>query len=394
MVLRVKKNSNGVTVAILLLTVLIGLHYRLIFAQNITFSNLHNGTEFGHDEFYYIKMARNIVDNGVYGYMTDSVSNAYVTPGYPLFITAFFRSSADNAVERVRIVQAFLSAISIILVFFIGKKISGNKVGLIAAIFVSIYPPLAFYSRFILTETLYIFLFLVYFLVLLITFEKDKFIYHCLSGACFAAAILVRPLVVLLLPLPYVYKFISQRGNVKRNLTGFAAYLIGFILIMLPWWIRNFLSLNEFVFLCTQTNPFYYGIVENYTQLAQPDNELADGVALIIQNFFAQPVQTMKWFTIGKLNIIFGTQDYWVQNGHMYLKSVSLLHYFILAFGTAGVVLAVFDKKIRLISLFIIFTIALQLLFIPVPRYAIPLMPMLSISGAYMLAKTIKKTSN
>jgi len=369
----------------LLLIFLSGLSYRLLFVNAVNFDNLHNGTAFGHDEYYYNKMAQNIVNYGVYGYMTDAEPNAYVTPGYPVFLASIYHVFGDDAVDVAKTVQAYLSAFSIILVFIIGKKLSGNAVGLIAALFVSFYPPLIFYSRFLLTETLYIFLFLVYYFALITAFKKEKKKYHFFAGLAFAATILVRPLIFFLLPLPYIYEFFASEKDKKGLLLKFTVFVFGFCLVMLPWWVRNLVTLNQFVLLCTQSNPFYYGIIENYSSLPQSENEMADGLRLIWRHLIERPVETIKWYIIGKINIIFGKQDYWEYPGYVYLKSVSLLHYFILVTGTIGVLLSIYKKEIRLLSIYIVLTIGFQLLFIPVGRYAVPIMPLFSICGAYVL---------
>lgn len=383
--------KNALFAAALGLIVLIGLNYRLIFAYNIHFTNLHMGTQFGHDEYYYIKMAQNIVRHGVYGYMTDAAPNAYVTPGYPLFIAAVFSVFGDESVIYVKVIQAFLSTASILLVFLIGKRLSGKAAGLIAAAFAALYPPLVLYSRFLLTETLYVFIFLLYFLFQLIALDKESAKHHIFAGLLFAAAILVRPLIVVLLPLPYVYKFISAENCRNKVPVQFAAFLTGFVALMLPWWIRNIVTMKKFIFLCTQSNPFYYGIIKDYATLPPSCNEATDGIKLIINNLRTDPVETVKWYTIGKINMIFGNQDYWIQQGHVYLSSVGLLHYFILVSGTVGIFMAIFKKEIRLISLFTLLNTAFQLLFIPVERYAVPIMPMLSITGAYMLCYLFRK---
>jgi len=385
--INLKKNRHIIVYIMLIITIFVGLHYRLFFAYNVNFTNLHQGTEFGHDEFNYQEMAANIVNKHIYGYMSDGTPNAYVTPGYPLFLAMIYSifGIGPKSVLYIKIIQAILSTISIFLVFLIGKRISNKYVGLIAAIFIAIYPPLILYSRFLLTETLYTFLFLLYFLVQLIAMEKEKLIWHFVAGLLIASAILVRPLIFILMPLPYIYKYFTVKSDRGKITKQFGILALGFITLMLPWWIRNIITIHKFIFLCTQCNPFYYGIIHNYSELPPSSNETYDGIKLIIHNLMTNPIDTIKWYTIGKLNIICGSQDYWLQNNQVYLSSLSMWHYIIMITGAIGITMSIFKSEIRLISIFIILNMGVQLLFIPVPRYAVPIVPLISICGAYML---------
>ncbi|MDD3766136.1 MAG: glycosyltransferase family 39 protein [Eubacteriales bacterium] len=372
--------------SLLILFMAVGLYYRIVFAYNIHFENLHLGTQFGHDEYNYIQMAKNIVEKGVYGYMSDA-PNAYVTPAFPLFLAAFFYiwGAGGQALLYAKLTQAVLSTISILLVFLIGRRLCASSVGLIAAFFTAFYPPLILYSRHLLTETLYIFFFLLYFLIQITAFGKKRMWRHFLAGFFMAAAILTRPMVFILAPLPYIYRYFSKRTLLGKTAKQFGVFLLGAAILMLPWLARNIITLGKFIILCTQSNPFYYGIIEDYTSLPPSDNETADGIRLILHLLKTQPVKTIKWYTIGKINAIFETQDYWLQNNYKYLSSARLLHHFIIVCGSLGVLMSVYIKELRLVSLFIVISVLVQLLFIPVPRYAIPLIPLFSICAGYVI---------
>ena len=383
-----KTKISSAAVLLLLATIVgVGFYYRLVHACDIKYTDLHLGTEFGHDEYNYLQMAINIVEKGVYGYLSEA-PNAYVTPAYPLFIALCFKifgGSSPEVIFYIKIIQAALSAVSIILVFMIGKKLRGNCAGLIAAAFTALYPPLMLYSRYILTETLYIFLFLIYLLLQITALEKKHAAWHYISGIFMAAAVLTRPLIFVLIPLPYIYMQLIEKPQLSYTISRFAVFTVGVVTLMLPWWVRNFVEFGKFIPLCTQSNPFYYGIMENPNTLPPTTNETADGIKLILHSLRTKPLETLAWYTIGKINIIFETQDYWLQNNASPTSSFILLHNVITVCGTVGAAMSIFVKKLRLVSLFIFFIMLFQLLFIPVPRYAVPLIPLLSICGAYML---------
>ena len=88
------KNKNALTFAVLIFIFLISLSYRIIFVYNVNFTGLHMGTGLGHDEYYYNKTAANLIEHGVFGYMTGAVPNAYITPGYPCSLRRYILFSA------------------------------------------------------------------------------------------------------------------------------------------------------------------------------------------------------------------------------------------------------------------------------------------------------------
>ncbi len=385
--LKLKTNPHVASWLCLFGIVSIGLYLRVSFALNVHFSNFFAGSPFGHDEFYYIKMAKDFLSHGTFGYMAEGVSNAYVTPGYPLFLICMFGIFGDGpqTILYIKLVQAVISTLTIVLAFFIGNKIANAPVGLLSALFIAIYPPFILHSRNLLTETIFIFLLLSYILVQHIAFNKGLARWHFASGLLFAVAVLVRPLMFALLLLPYIYVCFAKKEMRGKQIRQFLIYLLGIVLLMAPWWIRNYITLHRLVLLCTQSNPFYEGIIRNATQLPPSDKEIVDGIKLLFNQLLHHPLQTIQWFTFGKLTITFGSADFHLQQNISSLSSLSFVHYIILASGILGTLLSIFEKELRFISIYIVCSLMLQLLFLPVQRYALPFMAIFSITGAYMI---------
>jgi 4-amino-4-deoxy-L-arabinose transferase-like glycosyltransferase len=377
-----KRNlSKYITLILILIAIFIGLFLRLKFAY---------GTQqpLSSDAKNYDITVRQFLTKGFLGYKS-STASAYVVPGYPLFLSliySIFGYIPASPFTAVRLIQAFLSTASIYLIFLIGGKIGNNRIGIAAAFFAALYLPFIQSVSYILTETLYTFFFLSYLLIQIKAITSLTPALNIASGIAFAAAVLIRPTIFPLFALPYIYKYITIKD--KKVFKAFGFFSIGMTLALLPWWIRNCIVLGKFVLLSTGSgNPVFSGAFPyfNYSNLSQvyvlPPKQLAVGLNLIINGFLTQPVLYLKWFTVGKLSFIFGKPWYIGQT----LSSFLYLHHVIVVLGFTGALFAFVSKRFRLISLFVILLSLLQLMFIPDPRYAYPIMPLLMILAAYVL---------
>ena len=385
------KNRTVITYVALAAIMIIGLYCRVLFALNIEYSNWHMGTQYTHDEYNYLNMVRDILDGKGYGYWEGR--DAYVTPGYPLFMALIMSLSGTGAsgVLAVKLVQAVLSAASSGLVFLLCLKLLKNRgAGVVAAALISFYPPLILYSRYLLTETIYIFFIVLYFIIQVHALERKSRIFHAIAGALFAVTVLIRPMIFVLLPLPYVYTFILSKDGGERRMIiiNFVYFISAFVLVMLPWWVRNMLTLNRFIPLSTQGNPFYAGVIRDYSTLPQSGSEVADGFRLLLSELRHRPFETLEWFTIGKLEVLFLNPDYILPAGYSYFKGiVGPMHMYIVALGSLGLAGGLIAGKLRMISIYVLLYIMLSLLFIPTGRFGLQYMPFLAIFTAYLLFK-------
>ena len=104
---------------------------------------------------------------------------AYYPPGYPLFLAPFYWVArllpGDVSLFGTAVVlNVLLSILLIWLVFLLGRRLGGAKVGLAAAVATAIWPNLIFYSGIVLTETLFLVVLTLLFLVALATPEVAR----------------------------------------------------------------------------------------------------------------------------------------------------------------------------------------------------------------------------
>jgi len=372
------KRKRRLSVSLMLSAVVAaGLFLRLFFVFQLHYEDLHLGTGYTHDEYNYIHMIQHFFTHGIYSYFSGA-PDALVTPGYPLFlgIVFFLFGIGEAGILAVKIIQAVLSTLSVVLVFFITLQLTEKKRGaLIAAALLAISPAAALYSRFILTETLYLFLLLLYVSLQLLALKKEKKRFHLLAGLFFGLAVLVRPMVIILGPVPYVWKMIQTR-TIQNWGKGLLVFFLPTFLLLLPWTLRNWIVLGKWIPLASQTNPFYAGLAEDPSTLPVPDGGFSANLKLLFSLLVQQPITMLKWFFYKKVNILFAWSAYWLPEGVVYFIPLdNMTNIFIKGAGALGLCYALIQKPFQLFAVWVALYMSLALLFVPNSRFGLQYLP-------------------
>jgi 4-amino-4-deoxy-L-arabinose transferase-like glycosyltransferase len=370
-------SKQTIVITLLLSIMIIGLILRLTFVYG-------EQIKFSADAKNYDIMVKQYLDKGFMGYQSDK-PNARVTPGYPLFLSVIYKTFGyqnESPFTAVRFTQAILGMLSILLIYLIGSHTINRRVGLLAALLYAVYPPYLQSISLLLTEVLYTFFFLLYFWVQLKALKSMNKWLHLIAGCVFALAILTRPLIFPLLAVPFIYQWFVTKD--RKLIISFLYSLAGMIVIMLPWWIRNYIDFHKIILLCNGgANALYAGAfpyMKGWVYVPAGQQFIA-GVRAIINGFITTPIEYLSWFTLGKLNITFSNPWY----DYNSYRSLLCLHSAILTLGTLGIIFSIFAKKLRLIVLYIILLTGMQLLFIPERRYAYPILPLFILLAAFII---------
>jgi 4-amino-4-deoxy-L-arabinose transferase-like glycosyltransferase len=291
----------------------------------------------------------------------------------------------------VRGAQIILSVLTVFLIFIIGRKVN-RAVGLLAAVAYALYPTAIWASALILTETLYIFLFMLYVYLFLQAMDRGSDKWTLASGIALGLATLVRPSVLPLVIMPIVYFILVRRIQEPIRLTLFS--LVGFVLVMMPWWIRNIVTLNQIVLTATQAgNPLlagtdpYFSIGDKLFENIANIDQKALAIDRIKAGFASDPYIWTAWFTVGKIR--FMLRDLWVMPHGTFFDAFQHIHQWSVYLGFAAVLLYRKIRAIRPLIWFVLIPTGLQLLFLPLTRYGFPVMPLLMILGATVVVYLI-----
>lgn len=372
---------SGFERTVLIFILLAALVARLVYLYNT------GPLKLSHDEIGYHQMTEQFLAKGFLGYYADKPT-AFVTPGYPLFLAAIYsvvkaiRGAAADPLPVVRTVQALLSVGTVYLVFAVGRSTGRRSIGFIAAALVAAYPPMLMANNRILTEVLYTFLLLWYVYSAQLMLRRHVLWYHILNGSLLALTVLVKPTVAPLLVVPYLIDFWRRRD--PEVIKGLLVAGLAMSLVMLPWWVRNYVVMDKVVIFATQSgNPFLRGTdpYDPYDKigpsiiLGVPEEEMTKvGFERIKKGLQAEPWLWIKWYTAGKFEFL------WVKPWGLYDRGTKTFHLIaFVVFGWLGVLYGLTRRELRWPALVPVIITILQLMFIPISRYMFPLIPFMGV---------------
>lgn len=338
----------------------------------------------------YDETALRLLHTGVFSYWGNG-PDAYVTPGYPLFLALVYTIAdwiGGNRLMDARYAQALLSVVTIFWMYLIVRRLQGRVAASLAVVLGAVYVSMIWASAAILTETLFNFFFVLYLYVFLIAMQKDDWRWSGLGGAVLGLTALVRPTpapLVVLLPLLY-HGLVERRRHIWRHL-GVA--LVAFSMVMAPWWLRNLHTFGHLILFATEsgdpmfagTDP-YFRLGDKLYQTVPPGADLTQmAKQRIVEGFTHEPGLYLQWFTTGKWWYLFRRPWGWNESealitGHFW-EGMDWLHLPIVYAGWASVLLTPWWRNLRVLSFVLLILTGIQLLFLPLARYAFPMMPIL-----------------
>ncbi|MEO3947332.1 glycosyltransferase family 39 protein [Gorillibacterium sp. CAU 1737] len=347
-------------------------------------------TKLSHDEKNYSDQAVRLVTTGVYAYNAEE-PNARVTPGYPLFVASFVKLyGADRlpaAQDAVRYLQCVLGAASVLLLFAIGRELWSPRAGLIAAAIAAFYPTYIWSPQLLTTETLFLAAFLGMLLAQAKILTRNRLRDHIAAGFLVALTVLIRPQVLPLAVVPYLFLWVRDRRLYMREILVAVG---AFVLLMLPWWIRNLVTLNEFVLTAkggmgnpflAGTDPYFKGTID--WNEAQKGDQFQEGIKRLKEGLKEDPWLWIRWFTVGKFMVIFKTPRLTLPG--VLADVFTAIH---LAFAWVGwlALLSFRNRPLRFLAVGLLLLVGIQLLFIPVARYAYPMYAFLMLGAGYAVS--------
>ena len=202
-----------------------------------------------HDEHEYLALAHSLQTGLGFRY-PDPLPPALAhqqfsrAPGYPFFLSLIGEPRAPVAKLRqapraVKVAQAIVGAFGVFLVGLLAWRTAGPSAARIAAWIAAAYPPLVWIAGYVLTETMYSTLALMS--VLLMTRALDErdtqgwraLVWLCACGMVAGLATLTHPTMLSFIALAAVWI------GVRRGWQQLAALVLGSLLVISPWTVRN-----------------------------------------------------------------------------------------------------------------------------------------------------------
>jgi len=397
------------------------------------------------DAGHYFAYAYNLRNHGVYSDDSirsrpdhDPAPNAVANPGYPIFLTAFVpqstnKQSINRALFKITFVQALLSSIVVLLIYVISLRFLPLTTALLVALLTAMSPHLINANIYILTEALFSFLLVTFIWLLGRKVESHHVCVMLGCGLLLGVASLVRPSLQFFIIPFFLLIWLTDRKH--KGLIKATVMAMGFIAMLSPWMLRNYMTLG---YLSDQSqryiNTLHYGMYPDfmyrndpktfgYPYRHNPDSELlSQDISAVLNEiqfrFSEQPLRHLRWYLIGKPKALWSWHT--VQGvGHGFIYPVKktpylnniilvsshlamqLLHYPLVILGLLGSVAVwipgIYSGMTRAqrfqlwtVSMLLIYFTVLHTVTLPLPRYAIPLRPMLYLMAAFALLLLIK----
>jgi len=215
------------------------------------------------DSHSYLNIGQNLIEKGIYSYDGDSPTRIRL-PGYPVFLGIFYFLLGEQ-IWLIIALQTLLNIFSFFFILKIGRLIYGEERLLILPIMLILYVPIWVSAAMLLTESLFIFLNIIFIYFLIRGFHSNKSRDFNLSGLIGALAFLTRGIELTILILTPLIILLSRR-YIHRPAKRILQFVLIAILALMPWTVRNYISTNAFTPLTIDgTYNFYYSSLDEST---------------------------------------------------------------------------------------------------------------------------------
>ncbi len=195
----------------------------------------------------YHKLAVHFIRTYIYQ-IPNSNLDSIRPPVYPFFLAVNYFLFGINISAPI-LAQQFIALASVFLLYRIGSLLFAKKNGFIAAVILCFEPDHIFYSFDLVSDTLYVFLFLLSTYFMIVFFQRDK-LWHLILGVfLLGIATLDRPINIftpILLAAIFCVKAYFCNESWMKVLKYSGIVLIVFLMTIAPWSIRNKITYDSY----------------------------------------------------------------------------------------------------------------------------------------------------
>jgi hypothetical protein len=242
------------------LTLIFIVAFSVRLSMNIIFQGLNSSPNpaMGHDHIEYDLVAQNLASGK--GVSLDG-SSPYIVraPGTSFLLFPIYYLFGVNYI-LARLMFCLIGAITCIIVYFIGKELANEKLGILSSAVLALYPMHFYYSMHFYSEIPWAFFMSVAVWCILLFEREMKIVYGILGGILIGFSTYVRPTAFFYIPFYILLwlRFYSLRNNAKF-IKLVTIPLIFAMITIAPWIIRNYKITNHFIFICVVGGPTFWG---------------------------------------------------------------------------------------------------------------------------------------
>lgn len=366
------------------------------------------------DDQGYIRSAKDLLETGIFSYHKTGSPTVHIMPGLTFLLAIIFYlfGSADLGMYVAKTIMISFGLASVFGVYLIGKYIHNIWAGLLAALILSLSIPHIVTDNLIMTEAPFTVCF-IYFIYFSIRHADDKQKKHFFYVLFFyIISLFMRPTMALI-PLVLLIYYVLKKYPGKLMIKYASVAFIVLIVLLTPWWIRNYIHFKEFIPLSGSSgDPLLLGTFQGE---GYPNNETYDDViakvkeTMPVQDAFYElkyeglyakermhtwwennPESMLKSYLILKPALFWKDTFYWIPVFGISGEDVTNFHRIALYFGIFGLFVSLLIlKKKRAEIIFIILTLLyftlLNSYYFAYSRYNLPLMPLIYLGSSILI---------
>lgn len=197
----------------------------------------------------YDLLAKNLADGDGYRWRADMAETMTREPGYPLLLAAAFKI-AGYRIEAARLLNLLLTVGIAVMLMALARRLTGDpRAPVIAALLFLVHPGTLIAEARGGVEILFIFVGFGFMLALHRAVEKGGLWRYLFAGLAFGVVVQVRSTPIAFPVLLLLYALFTATGARERLTAAFrvAILVAGMGLVMVPWVVRNYRLVHEFV---------------------------------------------------------------------------------------------------------------------------------------------------
>jgi len=346
--------------------------------------------------------------------------DAVRSPGYPLFLSIFVDGPPDDrTIAKIVFGQMILSNLALVLALcFYSRFLSGGW-ALAALLLTALSPHLIVANSYLLAETLFCLLLVLSGWLLSLFYTGPSLSLAAGSGLVLGLATLIKP-GLQYFPLVLAALLVVQYGR-RKGLYFVAVLLIGYLLILSPWFIRNLKIFHSISDDTLKINFLHHGMYPEFKyngldksygfpyRYDPRSGEISQSIPSILneiaRRFRHEPAKYLNWYLIRKpavfwsWNIIQGAGDVFIYpvdttpyQSNLFFRwthrLMRYLHWPLVLLCAAGCLMIWlpgikyrYPEKTLYVAQFVatllLYFTAIHVIGAPFPRYSIPLQPFL-----------------
>jgi 4-amino-4-deoxy-L-arabinose transferase-like glycosyltransferase len=190
------------------------------------------------DESDYNTLALNLVRHGELAFRPGTPASLR-PPLYPALVAGLYGLFGEENFQAVRLFQAGLSLLTLLLVYRLGAEVYSHRVGLCLAAGYAFYPSLLGCNNLVLTEVLFTFLLCATCYTLVRFLRRESLMDLVWTGVVLGLGALTRSVLWLFPPVLGVLLLVVGRASFPRRVLAVAVLGGAFAATLAPWAIRN-----------------------------------------------------------------------------------------------------------------------------------------------------------